>query len=440
MLEVIATHWLIFACQEKEGAWSPKCLELARKHSMAVDAPKLGTFPALEAKDAPASVPKFLKEFSKKGNVDHDSQGILSKLYESAEADLKNVSDSTQAFRSVQYHEARFECFLRSACELRDEYNARLLVILRKAGSGADEAGLMAGTWSHARGWTRSQTDEDEMTKIQFRKLWGWAREEFEAAVGRQQCGNDHEKMKVRKQIACAFYHSVYDPAIERTQAVGGSAVKEIKLLNFGWVAHEELLNATAGPGVCGVSLERRSSAPSSSLPPGRSASSSEAPAGVALAQDDADAGGMGLQLFGDETPEACVRRFLDARADVARRGLPNKKPTELFVFDAANSVLYGVWEVSPDGAVERRKEIPPISDRSFLSDVLPRADELRPIGGVPIFLNKEDTKLLLVKCFWYRNSRGGRPAPTRTAERRQARRRRRRRHHEKEECRRDLR
>ena len=75
VLEVIATHWLIFACQEKEGAWSPKCLELARKHSMAVDAPKLGTFPALEAKDAPASVPKFLKEFSKKGNVDHDSDG-----------------------------------------------------------------------------------------------------------------------------------------------------------------------------------------------------------------------------------------------------------------------------------------------------------------------------------------------------------------------------
>ena len=101
----------------------------------------------------------------------------------------------------------------------------------------------------------------------------------------------------------------------------------------------------------------------------------------------------------------------------MAPRGLPNKKPTKLFVFDAANSVLYGVWEVSPDGAVERRKEIPPISDRSFLSDVLPRADELRPIGGVPIFLNKEDTKLLLVKCFWYRNSRGGRPAPTRTAE-----------------------
>ena len=65
VLELIATHWLIFACQEKEGAWSPKCLELARKHSMAVDAPS-SAFPALEAKDAPASVPKFLKEFSRR--------------------------------------------------------------------------------------------------------------------------------------------------------------------------------------------------------------------------------------------------------------------------------------------------------------------------------------------------------------------------------------
>ena len=216
------------------------------------------------------------------------------------------MSDSTQSGSAPpRYVEDEYECFLPRACELRDEYNAQLDALLRVAGSDVDEAGLMAGTWSHAQGWSRLQSDDDEVTKARFRDLWNWARKEFDAAVDRQRSGTAPERMKVvRRQIACAFYHSVYDPAIERQGAWADT------LLSFGWVAHEELLQCKrkAWPAPRAPVHENRPS----SLPAGRSQQLRERPPELRLPKTTQTPAGWVFKLFGDETPEECVRRFLD--------------------------------------------------------------------------------------------------------------------------------
>ena len=167
-----------------------------------------------------------------------------------------------------------------------------------QGGLGRRRGGSDGGDLVARPGWSRSRTDEDEMTKIQFRKLWGWAREEFEAAVGRQQCGNDHEKMKVRKEIACAFYHSVYDPAIEQhAGAWADGQGDQTAQLRVGGARgappmQQQALACAECPSSAGAA--HRAAASHRDVRP----AAPRAPAGVAIAQDDADAGGMGLQAL----------------------------------------------------------------------------------------------------------------------------------------------
>ena len=138
VLGKIANAWEARA--DKEGAESEICLELARQHSLAVDAAKNGNMPTLDPTHFLPSVPAFQHEIAGTCTVDRTSDGIVSRLWRRAKADVQGLREpaSTQAFRSVQYHEAGFECFLPRACELRDEYNAQLDALLRVAGSDVE--------------------------------------------------------------------------------------------------------------------------------------------------------------------------------------------------------------------------------------------------------------------------------------------------------------
>ena len=129
VLGKIANAWEARA--DKDGADSEMCLELARQHSLAVDAAKNGNMPTLDPTHFLPSVPEFQREIAGTCTVDRTSDGIVSRLWRRARADVEGLREpaSTQAFRSVQYHEAGFECFLPRACELRDEYNAQLATL-----------------------------------------------------------------------------------------------------------------------------------------------------------------------------------------------------------------------------------------------------------------------------------------------------------------------
>ena len=189
---LVANAHVVHADKQKDGVFSPQCLQLAELHSAAVDFPKTGISVAgsvrelkLLPKHAPGSYPDFM---SKHHKVSYSSKRILGKLYRSC---LKNTeigiprnqsnvyADPTSYSRfienehSLKVHEI-FESIespnwlMDDAVEVCHAYNSELHMLMIRYGV-VDEGEIVSGNAVRFENGLLNIRDAERHNTIQMR-------------------------------------------------------------------------------------------------------------------------------------------------------------------------------------------------------------------------------------------------------------------------------
>ncbi|KAK3225728.1 hypothetical protein Dsin_005590 [Dipteronia sinensis] len=131
-LGAICTVHLVHADRDPEKARSPKCLELAALHSMAVDFRKTGAPAVMPLALRPKDFPDFMERYEKDT---YKSLGVLGKLYRATLASVKqtrsNTVDLTEIAEASYDHDLvvnGFEAFLELAERHKDMYEDSALM------------------------------------------------------------------------------------------------------------------------------------------------------------------------------------------------------------------------------------------------------------------------------------------------------------------------
>ncbi|XAR50155.1 RNA-directed RNA polymerase [Bertholletia excelsa] len=230
-LGIISTAHLIHADREPNKALSPKCLELATLHSMAVDFAKTG---------APAEMPRYLKpkefpDFMEKWDKPmYTSQGILGKLYRatimsSLHGKLDNVW-SEEIARAAYDHDVivhGFEDFLEIAKIHQETYADKLSSLMAYYGAESEDeilTGNLRVRSSYLQRDNRRYGETKDRILVSVKNLQEEAKGWFESSCK----GEDQQK------LASAWYHVTYHPCY---------CEKSINCLGFPWIVGDILLN-----------------------------------------------------------------------------------------------------------------------------------------------------------------------------------------------------
>ncbi|XP_043725101.1 RNA-dependent RNA polymerase 2 [Telopea speciosissima] len=230
-LGVISTAHLIHADRDPAKAQSPKCLQLATLHSMAVDFAKTG---------APAEMPRVLKpkeypDFLERGDRPmYISHGILGKLYR-ATLDSTDNHDldffwSEKVAQSVYDHDLEvegFEDFLEIARGHKKLYADKLRALMNYYGVESEDEILTGNLRIRS---VFLQRDKRRYGEMKDRILISVGSLHKEAKGWFHDSCKEHEL----KKMASAWYHVSYHP----DYCQDGS-----NFLSFPWILDDILLN-----------------------------------------------------------------------------------------------------------------------------------------------------------------------------------------------------
>ncbi|XP_052182368.1 RNA-dependent RNA polymerase 2 [Diospyros lotus] len=233
-LGMISTAHLIHADREPEKALSPKCLQLASLHSMAVDFAKTG---------APAEMPNFLrpKEFpdfmERWDKSSYTSHGVLGKLYR-ATLNASRVQERPDSVWSEKIaHEVYdkdlvvdgFEDFLESAERHKGMYWDKLSDLMNYYGAESEDeilTGNLRVRSVYLQKDNRRYAEMKDRILLSVKTLRKEAKGWFESSC---RCKADDEQQK----MASAWYHVTYHPTYHKEGA---------HCLGFPWIAGDVLL------------------------------------------------------------------------------------------------------------------------------------------------------------------------------------------------------
>ncbi|KAL0342811.1 UNVERIFIED_CONTAM: RNA-dependent RNA polymerase 2 [Sesamum calycinum] len=166
-LGTISTAHLIHADREPEKALSPKCLELATLHSMAVDFAKTGAPAEMPRALKPREFPDFMERWEKPMYI---SRGVLGKLYhgyedflETAESHKAQYLDKMETMLNYYGAESEVE-ILTGDMQKKSAYLQR---DNRRYGEVKDRIMVsVKSLMKEVKGWFRSSCSEAEQQKL----------------------------------------------------------------------------------------------------------------------------------------------------------------------------------------------------------------------------------------------------------------------------------
>ncbi|KAJ4959767.1 hypothetical protein NE237_019677 [Protea cynaroides] len=230
-LGVISTAHQVHADREPDKARSPKCLQLATLHSMAVDFAKTG---------APAEMPRVLKPREYPDFMERDdrpmytSHGILGKLYRATFDSTDNyklvVVWSEEVAQAVYDHDLEvegFEDFLEIAGDHKKLYADKLSALKNYYGAESEDEILTGNLRNRS---VSLQRDKRRYMEMKDRILVSIESLQKETKGWFQSSCKEHEY----KRMASAWYHVSYHPNYCKD---GGNC------LSFPWILEDILLN-----------------------------------------------------------------------------------------------------------------------------------------------------------------------------------------------------
>ncbi|KAK1565007.1 hypothetical protein Q3G72_016739 [Acer saccharum] len=232
-LGAISTAHLVHADRDPEKARSPKCLQLAALHSMAVDFAKTGAPAEMPLALRPKDFPDFMERYEKDS---YKSLGALGKLYRATLASVKQTrSDvvwSTEIAEASYDHDLEvngFEAFLELAESHKDQYEENVSALMHYYGAET-EVEILTGNLRSKPGYLQRDNikyrDVKDRMLISMKKAQKEAKEWFESSSSN---GNEQQK------LASAWYHVTYHPSYCKE----GS----INFMSFPWIVGDILLN-----------------------------------------------------------------------------------------------------------------------------------------------------------------------------------------------------
>ncbi|XP_059645306.1 RNA-dependent RNA polymerase 2 [Cornus florida] len=230
-LGAISTAHLVHADNEPDKALSPKCLQLATLHSMAVDFAKTG---------APAEMPRFLKpkvfpDFMERGdNVTYTSQGVLGKLYratfETTVNQQSNVVWSEKVAQDAYDHDLEvdgFEAFITIAESHKKMYLDKISTLMNYYEAESEDeilTGNLRKRSTYLQRDNRRYFETKDRILVSIKNLHKEAKGWFDSSC----TVNEQQKM------ASAWYHVSYFPSYYE---------ESINCLGFPWIVGHILLN-----------------------------------------------------------------------------------------------------------------------------------------------------------------------------------------------------
>jgi len=142
-LGVIANAHLVHADAQTKHIFSKQCLDLAQKHSDAVDFPKTGCLVVIPAELRPQSYPRYMH---KRDKPIYRSNHVLAALYDQCKAIDSTIQISGHVPRRLDdaFLVAGHETYLDTARQLRDFYQAQLRELMANYGV-VSEAEIISG-------------------------------------------------------------------------------------------------------------------------------------------------------------------------------------------------------------------------------------------------------------------------------------------------------
>ncbi|KAG0466712.1 hypothetical protein HPP92_018292 [Vanilla planifolia] len=228
-LGAISTAHLVYAESEPLKARSPKCLELAVLHSMAVDFAKTGIPAEMPRALKPKEFPDFMERLDRPIHV---SKGILGKLYRAAKThgniDTPEATLS-QELAAVSYDKdlevEGFEMFLKPAEEYYNLYAEKLGFLMNYFGAQHEDeilTGYVRSSSAYVLRDKKKFGDIADRIMIAIKSL-------HEEVKGWFNNCRESESMR----MASAWYHVTYHPSYWSSD----------KFLSFPWILCDVLLN-----------------------------------------------------------------------------------------------------------------------------------------------------------------------------------------------------
>lgn len=241
-LSRIATAHLAQADFAEEGVRDEKCLELAKRHSQAVDYPKSG-IPATMSRDLrPKKYPHFMVSKYRTANKTYKSNKILGKLFDQVElVDFKPVYGpfDDRILTAFQLENK----ILTKAREMKSSYDSALLRLMAKHAIKTEFEAWSVFVMSH------NQEGRDYTFAEEFGKTIGVLKDQY-----RQLCRDEvelHIDFSMPTFVAAMYTVTAkeVDEAHEecsQTKIVGGKTVPvreptDMPLISFPWLFVNEL-------------------------------------------------------------------------------------------------------------------------------------------------------------------------------------------------------
>lgn len=230
-LGAISTAHLVHSDHEAEKALSPKCVELADLHSMAVDFAKTGAPAEMSWALKPKEFPDFMERVDKPMYV---SNGALGKLYRAALSSV--VQEKMTVVWSEQMAQAAydrelevqgFEAFLEIAEGQRDMYIEKMRSLMNYY-EAASEDEILTGNLRNRAAYlqrdNRRYFDLKDRILLSLKTLQKEAKGWFESSC----------KVSEQQRMASAWYHVTYNSSYFQ---------EDMNCLSFPWIVGDILLN-----------------------------------------------------------------------------------------------------------------------------------------------------------------------------------------------------
>ncbi|KAA8540846.1 hypothetical protein F0562_024809 [Nyssa sinensis] len=230
-LGTISTAHLVLADREPSKAMSPKCLQLAALHSMAVDFAKTGAPAEMPRVLKPREFPDFMERWEK---PTYTSQGVLGKLYRatinSTVHEDPNFVWSEKIAQDVYDHDLEvdgFEAFVEIAKSHKEMYLDKIsTLMIYYAAESEDEilSGNLRNRSMYLLRDNRRYGETKDRILVSVKSLHKEAKGWFESSC----------KVPEQQKMASAWYHVTYHPTYCK---------ESINCLGFPWIVGDILLN-----------------------------------------------------------------------------------------------------------------------------------------------------------------------------------------------------